>query len=67
MSSSDQKSKNLGWKDYVAIIIAMLTTTLLPILAIILILVIALILVLLFRIPATIFASATAKSLFASA
>jgi len=39
----DKKEQRLGWKDYVAIVIAMLTTTLLPIIILVLILLIAVI------------------------
>jgi hypothetical protein len=39
----DEKEQSLGWKDYVAIVIAMLTTTLLPIIILVLILLVAVI------------------------
>jgi hypothetical protein len=39
------EEKGLGWKDYVAIFIAMLTTTLLPLVIIVLILIVALLIV----------------------
>ena len=44
MSDSDKEKQELDWKDYIAMIIALLTTTLLPIVIItIIILVIAII------------------------
>jgi len=39
----EEEKKDFGWKDYVAIVIAMLTTTLLPFLIFLLILLILLI------------------------
>ncbi len=51
MRSSGQKSGDLGWRDYVALVIAMLTTTLLPVIIIILILLIAVIALVLTRSP----------------
>lgn len=51
MRSGGQKSGDLGWRDYVALVIAMLTTTLLPVLIIILILIIAVIALALTRGP----------------
>jgi hypothetical protein len=45
MSDSDKEKQDLSWKDYIAMIIALLTTTLLPIVIIaIIMLVIAIIL-----------------------
>jgi uncharacterized membrane protein len=38
MSDSDKEKQKLDWKDYIAMIIALITTTLLPILIIIIIL-----------------------------
>jgi hypothetical protein len=49
LTDEKEEEKSLGWKDYIAIIIAMLTTTLLPIIIFVLILIIALFALALFR------------------
>jgi hypothetical protein len=45
----EKEEKSLSWRDYIAIIIAMLTTTLLPIVIFVVILIIALFVLALFR------------------
>jgi len=51
LKTNKEKSKDLGWRDYVSLVIAMLTTTLLPILIIILVLIVAVIILALTRKP----------------
>ncbi len=46
LKTREEKAKGLGWKDYIALFIAMLTTTLLPILILIVILIAALVVLL---------------------
>jgi len=43
LKDSKEENKDLGWRDYLALVIAMLTTTLLPILIFIALLIIALV------------------------
>jgi len=54
LKTNKENSKDLGWRDYVSLIIAMLTTTLLPILIIILILIIAVIILVFTRKPVSV-------------
>jgi hypothetical protein len=49
LADEKKEEKSLSWKDYVAIVIAMLTTTLLPIIIFLLILIVALFALVLFR------------------
>jgi hypothetical protein len=60
MSDSDEEKQEFGWKDYVAMIIALLTTTLLPIVIIaIVMLVVAVILHLFLNVFLSLFVGAS--------
>ncbi len=45
---SKREEKSLNWKDYIAIIIAMLTTTLLPLIIFVLILIVLILIIAIF-------------------